>query len=55
MSKERIIFILGIVIMFMPFLGFPNSWRSFFFVLIGLSLTLLAYRQRKEARKRASS
>ena len=43
MRKERTLLILGIVIAFLPFLGFPNSWREVLFVMIGLSIIYLAY------------
>jgi len=43
MKKQRTIFILGIITAIMPFLGFPNSWRKLFFVLLGLSISYFAY------------
>lgn len=43
MRKEKTLFILGIWIIFLPFLGFPNSWRKILFLLTGLCVIYLAY------------
>ncbi|GMQ95493.1 MAG: hypothetical protein BMS9Abin13_610 [Patescibacteria group bacterium] len=43
MSKKSITIILGILIALMPFLGFPGSAESVFFVLAGLLIAALAY------------
>jgi hypothetical protein len=43
MRKEKTLFILGIWIVFLPFLGFPNSWRKFLFFLTGACVIYLAY------------
>ncbi len=42
MPKSRIILALGAFIAFIPVLGFPHSWESFFQVGIGLSIVLLS-------------
>jgi hypothetical protein len=43
MSKTRIIFILGIWVAIVSFLGFPSSWKKAIFVLTGVALIYLAY------------
>jgi len=48
MNKQRAIFILGITTAILPYLGFPNSWKKFFFLLIGLAIAYLAYLLYKE-------
>ncbi len=53
MRKERTLLFLGIWVAILPFLGFPNTWRSVLFVITGLSLTYLAYLFYKQARARA--
>ena len=43
MRKERTLLFIGIWVGILPYLGFPNSWRTVFFVITGLSLVYLAY------------
>jgi hypothetical protein len=43
MSKRQIIILLGVLIIILPFLGLPDSWKTILFILIGLLLILLAY------------
>lgn len=43
MRKEKTLFILAIWIIFLPFLGFPNSWRKILFMLTGICIFYLAY------------
>jgi predicted MFS family arabinose efflux permease len=43
MRKERSLFVIGVWVAVLPFLGFPNSWRSIFFVITGIGLICLAY------------
>ena len=54
MRKERTLFIIGLFTSILPFLGFPSSWRDFFFVLIGFSLIYLAYLYYIETKERLS-
>ncbi|HEY9583296.1 MAG TPA: hypothetical protein VJK09_03275 [Candidatus Paceibacterota bacterium] len=49
MRREWIIFVCGVVIFFLPLLGFPQSFDNTVFILIGLLLVILALRNiRKE-------
>ena len=43
MKKTSIIITLGIFIVVIPFLGFPQSWETTFFVLAGLSISILSF------------
>ena len=43
MRKEKTLFIIGIWVMILPFLGFPNNWRKVFFLITGLAIMYLAY------------
>jgi membrane protein implicated in regulation of membrane protease activity len=43
MSKNKIVFVIGVVSMMMPFLGFPSSWEDFFSFAIGLVLVALSF------------
>ena len=53
MSKQRAIFLLGIWVLVLPFLGFPNSWRKVLFSLAGFFLIYMSYTlRRRVVRKR---
>jgi hypothetical protein len=43
MRKEKTLFIIGLWVIVLPFLGFPNIGRKILFVLTGLALMYLAY------------
>jgi cbb3-type cytochrome oxidase subunit 3 len=53
MRKEKTLFILGLWIVFLPFLGFPNSWRKFLFFLTGVCVMYLAYLFYKQNKPKA--
>ncbi len=48
MNKERLVFILGILIAILSYSGFPVSWKKFFYLIIGLGLAYTAYLLYKE-------
>ncbi len=54
MRKERTLLIIGLLVAVLPFLGFPNSWRKVFFVILGFALVYLAYLFYKQAKARMS-
>ncbi len=43
MNKARLVSILGIFVVILPYLGFPNSWRKILFVGTGVMLIYLGY------------
>lgn len=43
MRKEKTLFIIGLWVMILPFLGFPNSWRKVLFFITGVAMMYLAY------------
>jgi len=43
MRKERTLFIVGIWVMILPYLGFPESWRKILFLITGIGLVYLGY------------
>jgi uncharacterized membrane protein len=43
MSKNKIVFILGIALVILPFLGFPSAWKTFLMIIIGLFLISLSF------------
>jgi len=44
MKREWIIFGIGVVIFFLPLLGFPRAFNTFLYMISGLSLGALALR-----------
>ena len=47
MSKESLVFILGVLVFFSPFLGFPREYKEWFLIGAGLILMFLGYRLRR--------
>jgi len=44
MGKNNLIVILGVLVAFLPFLGFPQKIKTVIFVFFGLLISFLAYR-----------
>ena len=42
MSKNKIIFIVGLLTIAVQFLGFPSSWDNNFYIVFGLILVVVA-------------
>jgi hypothetical protein len=55
MRKEKTLLVLGVWVAVLPFLGFPDSWRTVFFVLSGFALIYLSYIFYQESRVRKES
>ena len=47
MSKETLVFIFGILLTVIPFLGIPEVWRQYGVVVIGILLILIGYAIRR--------
>lgn len=43
MTKQRLLFFIGIWVAVLPFLGFPQNIRDVFFLVTGLGIILLSY------------
>jgi hypothetical protein len=43
MNKIHTIIILGLIVVLVPYLGVPTSWKTFLNVFLGLFISLLAY------------
>lgn len=52
MRKEKTLFIIGLWIIILPFLGFPNTWRKVLFIITGLAIMYMAYLFYLEYKKR---
>lgn len=48
MSKDTILFLAGLGVAVLPFLGFPNSWRTPLFVALGVLIIGVAVSLRRE-------
>jgi len=55
MRKEKTLFIIGLWVMVLPFLGFPGTWKTVLFILTGVSLVYLGYLFYMEAKARLAS
>lgn len=49
MSKESLVFFLGLVLVLVPFLGVPDSWKDNAAVFAGALLIFTGYRLRRAA------
>ena len=47
MSRESIVFILGILVVIVPYLGVPEQWKLYFFVAAGVLLMVIGYSLRR--------
>ncbi|MFA6339083.1 MAG: hypothetical protein WCW87_03430 [Candidatus Paceibacterota bacterium] len=54
MTKNLAIFILAILIVLVPFSGFPSGWKTIFYIIAGLAIAVLSFlssrRMSKECR-----
>ena len=49
MSREVIVFILGILLLLVPQLGIPDSWKLYFYIVAGVILIVVGYSLRRSA------
>jgi hypothetical protein len=49
MSRESLVFILGVLIFVTPFLGLPSEWKSYVFIACGVMLMILGFLLRRAA------
>jgi hypothetical protein len=49
MSKESIVFLLGLTVLLSPFLGIPNAWKDQLLIGAGVCIMLLGYVLRRAA------
>jgi hypothetical protein len=47
MSKETLVFFIGIFLTLVPFLGIPDLWRQYVIVATGIILILIGYALRR--------
>ena len=43
MKHKGVSFAAGVILVAMPFLGFPSSWKNFFMVAVGLYICVVAF------------
>lgn len=49
MSRESIVFTIGVLLLVIPNLGIPDTWKFYFFVVCGVLLVIIGYRLRRMA------
>ncbi len=49
MSKETLVFVIGIFVFFVPFLGVPGEWKKWSLVAVGVLLMGVGYALRRNA------
>jgi hypothetical protein len=49
-GKLRLLFWLGIVMLFLPFFGIPNTWKTVLAIIIGVVIIAIALSLRKKYR-----
>ena len=49
MSRESIVFTLGILLLVIPHLGIPDAWKLYFYVASGVVLVFVGYKLRRSA------
>lgn len=54
MRKERSLFLIGLWVIVLPFLGFPNSWKITLSFLTGILIIYIAYLFYLETKERLS-
>ena len=47
MSKGTMAFLLGILLILLPYLGIPSVWKQYTYVALGIILVLLGYALRR--------
>ena len=52
MKKETSLYLLGILVIILPYFGFPNNWRKFLFFVFGAIIIYIAYMYRREKKIR---
>lgn len=48
MSKHFTVFLLGIFVAILPTTGFPDGWKTLFYILAGVSVSIISLLIRKE-------
>jgi uncharacterized membrane protein len=49
MSRESIVFTAGILLLVVPSLGIPESWKFYFYIASGVVLVVVGYSLRRSA------
>ncbi len=49
MSKETLVFVIGCIVFFTPFLGIPGGYKKWLLISCGILLICIGYSQRRHA------
>lgn len=52
MSRESLIILFGIIVLFTPYLGIPSEWKTYLLAFSGLLLIIIGYGLRRAAFRR---
>ena len=47
MTKGTFVFLLGVVLIMMPYLGIPSTWKQYLYIGLGVLLILVGYAIRR--------
>ena len=47
MTRETIVFLIGLLVVIVPHLGIPNDWKKYFFIGVGFILMVIGYSLRR--------
>jgi hypothetical protein len=47
MSRESIVFVVGFLVVIVPYLGVPEGWKAYFFTAVGVLLMVIGYSLRR--------
>ena len=49
MSRESIVFLIGILLLIVPHIGIPEDWKRYFIIGVGIILVLAGYSLRRSS------
>lgn len=49
MSRESIVFVIGFLVLIVPYLGVPEDWKLYFFIVAGTALMFIGYSLRRRS------
>ena len=52
MTKTQGIFIIGVLVAILPYLGLPASWKNIVFTILGVGLAFFAYLFHRDSERR---
>ena len=47
-SKLRALFWVGVIVLFLPYIGLPDGWKAVLTIILGLTIIVLVFKSRRE-------